>query len=324
MIFTKDYIASIRNPGNPFERKYIFLLSTHPYLKHLRERIDLIFTKYPEEKRSTLINKIKSENDIDCFSAISELFVFEILNDNFEQVDVETPLPIINNATPDFWVDNSIAFEVATIFNIDDPFESEIYEAFNQIHSNFRTIIYEINNPSHIQPTISEIKNEFQKLINSNSELSIGDYKDFEIIVKNNIRIIGKLFKSGKNKNTVVGTSMSYDYSKEQTILYENRIRNRIREKLLKYGKLTKKGIPFVAVIYDRTDLYFDKFWQELIFTGNNKIFNPNFNTSLTALLIKDYDTGYNYKLAKNPYARQKLGTLEEKIKAAFTTRELI
>ncbi len=323
MIFTEEFIAKIKKPSKSFERKYINFLSTEPDLLHLRKKIDQILTKYPEDKRTKLIKDIKNENDSICFSALSELFVFEVLCNNFEKVEVQIPLPNLNNLTPDFWVDDSLAIEVATIFNIVDPFENEIYEAFNQVRTNFKTIIYEINNASHNQPKLSEIKNEFIKLLNINSELQIGNIIDYKIITKNNISIIGKLFKSKDKNNTVAGTSMKFDFSEVQTILYQKRISGRIREKLLKYGKLTHQGIPLIVVIYDKTDLYFDTFWNDLLSNGPKRIFNPRFNTSLTALLIKDYDTGYDYKLAKNPYARVKLGGLEDKIQKAFGTREL-
>ena len=107
-IFTEDFLKSIKNPSENFERKYIYLLSTKNGLADRRDKLEIIINTYPKDKIEKIVARIKSEDDDTSHSAIHELFVYEKLFRGFTNIEVEPNKSIFGNLTPDFFVDNSI------------------------------------------------------------------------------------------------------------------------------------------------------------------------------------------------------------------------
>lgn len=329
MIFTKEYIKSIKNPGNVFERRYINLLATEPELQWLREKIDTIIENFPLKHRDTISSRIKNEDDQVLFSALSELFVFDILYKNFNIVEIEKPIFINGNRAPDFWVEDALAIEVVTLFDKQNPFVLEIYETINRIDTNFIVMFQDISCLTDSTPKFSEIKRLFIDKFHELSSLSVGQSTSFEIETSQGIRLEGKVYKSTINHPTVGAVMYDYSDNRIKRKIYEKTIRNRIKEKLDKYKKLSNQGYPLIIVIYDRTEMVFDDFWSDLILgasdSPNNEqpLFTKKNNSGLSAILVKDYDTGHDFKLFENIYAKVPLLNWKTSICDAFRVREI-
>jgi len=338
-IFTPEFINSIKKPGQPFERRYINYLSTYKRIEWVRDKIEHIIVKYLAEKKPSLIDRIRSEDDTICLSAISELYVFDLLISNFKKVEVEPELKFLNGKMPDFFVDDKYIFEVATLFTKINPFEFEIYEALNEIEGNTKVMLGSIYNLPKTSPKLSEIKKEFEDLFekHKSTEMPV----DFEIKTKQGIVIGGRLH-SGKPEHSTVGAIVSGLNDDEDS---KKRTRNVIRAKLRKYNQAKLEKVPFFIVLYNLDDnLIFDEDWDEIIFGAKkfifdekgvalqniireNSVIQKGQNRSLSGLLIRDYDSynsGHNYIMVKNKFAFNPIDEIEGQIKVAFKARPLI
>jgi hypothetical protein len=94
-VFTNEFIESLKPAGNPFERAYIAQLAKDPKAAGLRDRIEALLAKYPEDKRDVMITQIRSVSDIECRSNLAELYVYGNLIEHFKVVQVEPPLSFL-------------------------------------------------------------------------------------------------------------------------------------------------------------------------------------------------------------------------------------
>lgn len=329
-IFTNEFVESLDDTRNYFERKYIEILSTKEDFKSFREKLEKIILTVPENIRQTFINKIRSYKDTHCLSAISELIIFEGLNKEFNCVEFETRLEQIDGKTPDFWVDKSIAFEVATIFEQLNPFEYELAETLNKIHnSNIKVMLGVVwNIPPKSQPKLKRIKKYFEELFKNNQ--NIKELTPFFHRTEEGIILRGYLYKGDVRHQTVGRVTHSYGF-REDDINYKKIARKRIQDKLRKYKKLSDEGFPVIVVIFNRVDwiLSDEKFWDETIFGDikNNRRTNilvtPDKNTSLSAVIVRDSMNENGSFLIKNPFAKVKIDHIQRKIEGAFKTKEI-
>lgn len=338
-IFTDDYISTIQIPANPLERRFSTLLASKDYFKPIRERLEAIISKYPNSHKQTIINNIRSEDDETCQEAISELYVFDCLSNEFNPIEIEPQLPYLlgNQKTPDFWVENNSIFEVATIFYKYDPLELDIVETLNTIQSPIKLMLDVIRNKPNHQPRLSVIKKEFDGLLKSKK--GITKIEDVFLKSKTGISFSGQICKGDINHPTVGRVTHSYGFDEDDTD-YKNTARNVIRNKLKKYSNITNLGHPLIVVIYNRNDFLEYNDWEEIAFGDREYLFNqesatikgglrkhsiiqPNANTSLSALLVKDLTRPYGYILIKNPYAKTTIDSIQARIEKAFQTREL-
>ncbi|MBN2028626.1 hypothetical protein JW824_00120 [bacterium] len=338
VIFTKEFIDSMDKPVGLFERSYIRYLATNPNLKHLRDELEKIISIYPNEKQNGMIKCIRSFDDSQCKSHIAELRVYGILNSNFEDVQIEVPLEIVDNKTPDFWVDGTIAFEVATPFETKNVHELEIIECISRIESKTKAIIQIIGNiPNDENPKLSEIKQGFIHILNEKENLTRPE--NFEYVSPSqNIYIAGRLWPGVQKSSSVVGVFDSYEFNEKNDQDYKELVRKIIKRKLKKYKKLADQEFPLVLVIYNDIDWLDEIELDEIVngdrcfavngntlhmFRSSNMIIHPNRNRGLSAVLVRDYTTLDEYYLIKNPNALVPLGDFEEVVKIAFKTKEL-
>lgn len=334
LIFTDEYIDSVSVSHWPFEGRYIKRLATDEKMGYLRKKIEDILVDYPEAKKDRMIDAIKFLSDLECRASLSELFVFGRLIKYFSNVEVEIPLDFLDNKTPDFWVENEIAFEVVSLFETTSPIEDSIIETLNSIRSRVKIMLDSIKNlPEDRLPKLKEIRNYFENLLNQNQSLS----KPIEFIhqFSQGIVISGKLYK-GEIAHSTVGAKIN----SALVTPYNKSVRGRIREKIRKYKKLKTNGFPFIVVLYSYNDWLDVEDFDEILLgdmeysvnsrtakiqnvNRKNAIFNPKRNTSLSAVLIKDHSMDDEYFLIENPHAAIKLDKYKDRIRKAFKTREL-
>ena len=341
-IFTNEYIKSITQ-SNFFERGFAGLMATNSYFKDLREKLEKIISKIPEEEVGNYILKLKSTNDIECLSAVSELFIFERLSSQFSDVEIEMPIKIIDNKTPDFWVDKEYKFavEVATVFEQINPLEYEIIETLNNIESEIKIMLSTIWNIKgrKEQIKLKKIKQQFESLFEENKNIT--ELKPFNIQTDEGIILRGKLYKGNKSHSTVGSRNHSYGFDIEDPD-YKKIVRKRILQKLRRYKKLTTNEIPLIVVLYNRVSWINEiRDWDEIIYgdkeyifktnslevekiSRRNTVIGPDKNTTLSAIVTNNLLEKDTYFYIENPYARAKVnGALKNKLLKAFNAKEI-
>ena len=333
-IFTEDFINSIKKPSENFERKYIYFLSTQDRLADRRDRLERIVNTYPNDKIDKIVARIKSEDDETSRSAIHELFVYEKLFKGFTNIEVEPNKSIFGNLTTDFFVDNSIIFEVTTKFEKTNPKYSEIYETINKINCNYIVSITNIQNLPKESLKLSEIENRFRKLFDSTLKSNL--HNTFSLKTSQNVLIEGIIYYSKKEHSTVGSIMDGYEINELDST--NHAVRRSIIKKNSKYKPIVDKGFPLIVVIYNRSGYLTDEHWDEIIY-GNiefqieptsrriineirkNALLQPSKNTSLSGILFRDYDGITEFAFVKNPYAKIRIDTIENKILTAFNAR---
>ena len=334
LIFTNEFNQLIDQPVSPFDRSYIKSLAMSPNLIPIRDRLESIIAKYPVDKRNEMINLIRSFSDIECLSRISELYVFDNLFNNFDRIDIEPPLAIIDNKTPDFWVNNSLAFEVATLFEQSDPHEYSIIETLNSIKSEVKVLLSPIRNiPRNESPKLREIRDHFVDLFQQKT--NIHQLEPFVYQSSQDILISGQLYKANVDRFTVGSIMTPYGFDDDDPD-YKKSVRKTIKDKTSKYKKLSEHGYPFVLVLYNLNDNLDNEEFDEIIFGDigcyinngqiteirqGNMMFHPNKYTSLSAILIKDYTTANDFFLFENPYAKVPITQFRDVIIKAFNVK---
>ena len=341
LVFTEEYISSIPDPSEHFERGFSTLLATNPYFSELRERLERIVHSLPKNYKPRFINNLKSTKDKTCLSSISELFVYEKLVLEFNPVEIETTLEIVDNKTPDFWVENNVAFEVATLFEKIVPYEYDIIEALNEIESDIKLMLGGIWNIKDKNKSLktSKIKSQFEELFRNNSEIT--KLTPFVIHTEEGVILKGNMYKGKREHSTVGSISHSHGFD-VQDPNYKKTARKSILKKLRKYKKLTEAGLPLVVVIYNRVDWITDvESWDEILY-GDKEfefkpnttetltikrrggIISPNKNTTLSSILIRDITTKDGYYFIDNTYARTPLDAdLKSRIIKSFDGKEI-
>lgn len=322
MLFDNEKLRKLSNEQNLFERDYVRLLATSPELKWLREDLEKAFKKIPEKIRNKIFCDFWA-SDEKCFSVITELSIFDKLFNKFGNVKIEPSLSFANNKTPDFLINNQVCIEVLTVFHKIHPFEYSIRESINSLESNVSVLLFEIKYDWKSQPKLSEIKNKFKELFSLNRRISFP--VDFEFITKQGIGISGSLIPKKGYKSNIQGLMDSSIGEIENSIIS---VRNRIKSKLNKYKAVSKRELPLVLMIKNRNDLLFDKEWVKIIYgeeingKTKNGILNPNKNTSLTCILVTEYDSQFDqYMNFENPFAKNPLGSFQKDFNDIFRIR---
>ncbi len=317
LVFTPEFLETLRGSGKPFERGYFKLLATYPRLESFRVEIESVVRRFPSEKRNKIIQDIRSSEDYQSLSALTELFVYQGLTEVFDNVEVE---PEIYGKTPDFVTDGKYVFEVATQIEKENHIFSSIVESINEIKNGLHVFISSCDIPHGLKNVkTSVIKKEFislfQKFIEDTSNNS------FRISTVEGIKIRGLIAKKSKSRNYNVGSvSKSYTGTGEEQ---KEMILNVIKKKKAKYRRLSKNGYPFVLILKCRFSSFHDYEWLDLIlgYEGHqNGIFQPNKNTSISAILVAKYDSLFDkYWLFKNPYSINPISKeVLEKLNQAF------
>lgn len=350
-IFTPEFLQSIDDSTNAFERNDIariaLLEGDNP--KQYRELLESYIAQYPVDKRDPLIELIRSPSDIESKAARAELIVFGLLISLYKKVDVEPAIKDIfslpeeltefGQKTPDFIADNKVVFEVASIFEAPDPIEQSIIETINTIDGG--THIFNLRIVNHLpdkNPRLSKIKD----LVSAQLEKHTGEpLEPFVLNSPEGIVISGYMYTGDPSHATVGGTISSYGFSDNEKE-YVNAIRNNpISKKIRKYRFLSKIRIPHVLVIYNYNDWLDPEDFDDIFFgdkeyhvslsansidsvTRRNSILQPQKNTSLSAVLIRNYRTRDGFYLLENPWAEVHLGDHLSDIRKAFKTKPLL
>jgi hypothetical protein len=316
LVFTNEFIESLKPAGNPFERAYIAQLAKDTKAAALRDRIEALLAKYPEDNRDVMITQIRSVSDIECRSNLAELYVYGNLIEHFKVVQVEPPLSFLDNKTPDFWVDDRAAFEVATLFEEDDPNYFAIVETLNSLTGNIKLILSHctIQTPDKT-PRLKPIREFFADLFAKKADITKPEsflYRSPDVI------IAGNMYRGDPAHPTVGSIIKSYTSSDGSD--YQKAVRRVVKRKLAKYKKLAEAKRSLAIVLYNLNDwLDLDDF-DEIFFGSvafdvdwdtrrpNNlrregAVMNPAFNRSLSAVLVKDIGQLNRYFLIENPWA---------------------
>lgn len=328
-VFTDEFKSNFDSSDSPYNGSFIKNLTINEKLIELRNRIEDMIGKYPKEKKSTIIENIRSFNEIISRSNLSELYTYNILYNNYQSVEVEKPLDFVNNKTPDFWVDQNKAFEVFSTFETDNPIEYAIHETINAISTERKIILGPIKNLSdEIYPKLSEIRHYFLGLLNR--EPNSKDPEPFIKRFSQGFILSGKLYK-GNKRHTTIGAKIGGVITNTG---YISSVRKRIKDKISKYSGISKSGYPLIIVIYnyndflDNNDIYTVLFGDEIhevdMNTGKvtishkNGLIRKDINTSLSSILVRKRGSLDEYHLVNNPFARVQLGKHEEKIIKSF------
>lgn len=332
-IFTKEFINSVEKTYSPFERSYIKYLATFPKLEHKRRKLEEIILNYPEDKRSEMINLIRSFEDTESIAYINELYVYGILYKHFSSINVEKPLKCIDNKTPDFFVNNSLAFEVTTLFEQTDPNEYSIIETLDEIESNIKIANFAIKNlPQSGTPVLSEIKSHFLEVFQEKED-SLYQPEKFIFYFSDGVVISGIMYRGNQRKPTVSSVASTNGINRYDT-QYEVVLRRKIKSKLKKYKDLSYNNYSLILVIFDNTKWLEEEDYHKILFGEyttdpsqqmegrRNVLLRPNKYNCLSALLMKDSTSSDTYFFIKNPYASVRIDPYEEKIIKAFNANQ--
>lgn len=337
LIFTDDFLQKVGNSSNHFEREYVRFLAKNPKMATLRQQLEDIIVNYPEAKRNEMITNLRSFDDIQCQSRISELIIFDKLAKVFHDLEVEPVLAEVDGRTPDFWIPGRVAIELFTIFDKTNPHEDSIIETLNTIRSSVKIIMLSIKNIGDDSPKMGEIRDYFIKLFEQKEGITA--LEPFYYKTNQGIIISGFLHKGNVDHPTVSGVWSTYG-STEGDPDYKKIVRGRIKGKLKKYKKLVNSNIPIVVIIANRNTWIDEKDYDEILFGDEQFNFNPNDvsnfwvtrtdvflrrdqHTSLSAVLIEDNTNYGTYFLIENPFARVNVDSIRSEIRSAFPTKEL-
>jgi len=334
LVFTDDFKKKFEPDDSPYDGSFIKKLTLNENLSFLRNRIEKAIAKYPQNKRTTMIDNLHSFSEIICRSSLSELYTFDILHKNYDVVNVEKPLNFVNNKTPDFWVNENLVFEVLSTFEEEKPKEGAIKEAINSIKTNYKIVLGPIKRLTENEyPKLSEVREYFLKLLKDDSRLN--SLKSFQHKFSQGFVLSGKIYR-GKKEHATVGAEISGAVINNN---YISSVRNRIEKKVKKYSDVSKSDFPFIVVLFNYNDflgfedilsvLFGDEkysvnmdtlkewYWRE------NSMIQENKNTSLSAILVRKKSTLDEFYLYENPYARVPIDSHVDKIITAFKAERI-
>lgn len=328
-VFTDEFKSKFDSSDSPYNGSFIKNLTINENLKGLRRRIEDVIVEYPKEKRSTIIENIRSFSEIISRSNLSELYTYEILYKNYKSVEVEKPLDFVNYKTPDFWVDQNKAFEVFSSFEEDKPIEYAIHETINSIKTERKIILGPIKNLSdEYYPKLSEVRDYFLELLSEgpNSKKPEPFFKRFS----QGFILSGRLYK-GNKKHATIGAKIDGVVTNTG---YISSVRKRIKNKISKYSGVSKSGYPLIIVLFNYID-YLDNDDIDAVLFGDeinqvdlntrrwtisrkNTLIQKGKNTSLSTILVRKKGSLDEFHLINNPFARVPLGNHEKKVIKSF------
>ncbi|MBH8557913.1 hypothetical protein [Hymenobacter negativus] len=344
LLFTPELMSAVKRTEHQHYKNYFQYLIQEPGLEPVRQQLEEDLQAYPSERISKTLGEIKSQDKKQSISAIAEVQAFRRLKKAFTTVEIEKPLEIVGGKTPDFWVDDALAFEVFAVFDEAPSQQHEIISAINQIISDVKVVIRIDFSPDeevddegkpikqkniNFKPT--EIKKAFIELFQKHPTPTFNE--PFFLRFRDGLIISGYFWPLPSNYGgpTVFSVIESYS-SNDESKDYIKSIRKRLQSKLSKYKSLTEEGIPLVVILYNKnhwiqsqdiTEVLYGtptSFYDgEKIIEGPTKdgIIRINQNRALSAVLIKQDDVNTPFKLIENPHAR---APLSEELKAKIIT----
>jgi len=333
-LFSTDFLSQFHQPGNPFERSYIKLLSTKESLQPNRDRIEHLLSLYPDSDRGRIISLIQSFDDIECFSALAELYTFENIYKIDSSLAIEPQIADADDRTPDF-VTHDFVFEVASLHKKGNSKYFSIIETINTIDTEYKVIIRDIANiPEDGFPKLREIREKFISLFNELESIN-NPYDAFHIVSSQGIAIYGIVYKANRGYAVVQSIFENYGLNGEEE-QYRKSIRKTIKKKIKKYKGVVHAYKKLIIVLYNYNDWLDEEDFIEILFGDEvlvidgpnpgdyhiekrNVLLRPDQHRSVSAILVKKYSTPNDYILIENPYAEKSLNTNEiETIKTNF------
>lgn len=339
-IFTDAFLATIDSEPAPFEGSLIkrVALPNEAQLSGRRDDLEARISAYPDPLREELAGRIRSFDDDESLAAQAELDVHGVLRTEFNPIDVEPTLAIVGGKTPDFWVENGIAFEVASLFARGIPVETKLIEVLNSEPSRVKVFGLRVHNvPTEKYPKISEARARIHNAFAAyNGEKGLDP---FHVKTRDGMHITGYLYLGDPTHPTVGGTLGAYGFHEEDPN-YRQSVRKRVIQK--KYGKykaLANQGFPLILVIHnfnawldseDFDQIFFgdveyryDEATDKYTIARRDVIFGPSHYRGFSGALVRSPASDEGYYLVKNPFATVPLDPLEERLTRAFNTQPL-
>jgi hypothetical protein len=336
LIFTPDFIHSLTASGAAFERQEIARIAKLTGAGVLREQLESAARAWPIEKRTALIGRIRSTVPTESWAAIAELLVYDGLRKEFDDVQVEPPLPALDGKTPDFVASaGTLVIEVATVFEQANVPAQMVIETLNGLVSDSKIMNLAIRNPSDVSnPQLSEIRQGVGKILSAYD--GVHPLAPFEFVAPDDVAVTGLLYKGNREHAVVGGVVAGYLTSPGEPGYIAAIRKNVLTVKARKYGRLARSGSTrLVIALYCRNDWLDELDFSEILFGDEetlvasdgrtqtlrrNPFFRKNRNTSIAAVLIRSAPLDPRWILVLNPFASRPLGDVQSRLERAFST----
>jgi len=288
-----DDIKRIEDRGATYKEAHYDYLnrSGRPEFKNARQKIDELFSKYKSlhpESASDLESRLKSKDNRTHLGAITELYTHNLLLNNDFSL---TPHPTIPNRSehPDFLANKDgqgVYVESTSLVGSSGAlrtakFEADILDAVNQLQSPDFLISVDFKFTSgQEQPAVGKIKKKLQSFIDSldysvickmiekglSAPILLFESKGWRIeFMATPVKEEARGRRAGKDTRSV-GMIMH----PVKTLRAHEMLREKIKEKRKKYGKLDKPLLLVVNAIYD--NFFMDDYTVMTALFGEEKL----------------------------------------------------
>lgn len=337
-IFIEKFMAEIGAEPAPFEGAAIKRIALAQDGRPAERRADLEakIAAYPEAIREELAGRIRSFVDDESFAAQAELDVHDLLCREFKHVEVEPALEMVGGKTPDFWVEDHVAFEVASTFAHGSAVEVELVKALNSVPSPVKIFALRVRNiPEGKYPKISDARNRVRaEMAAYPGEPAL---KPFHVRTRDLMDVTGYFYRGDPTHPTVGGVIDSHGFGPDDPNYRQAVRKNVVQVKHRKYKQLADHGRHLVLVFQNYNAWLDPEDFEQILFgdveyryeeaTGHytlvrrDVVFGPGHYRALSAALLRDPAGGYY--LAENPYAAVPLGPVRERVMKAFSAKPL-